>query len=52
MQIIQSPLFLRTVKKFNKNEKEILDIQIKKIVENPNIGVQKSGTLKDALRHP
>ena len=49
MQIIQSPLFFRTVKKFKKNEKKILDNQIKKIVSNPNIGVQKSGTLKDVF---
>ena len=47
MKIIQSPLFYRTVKKFKKNEKKILDNQIKRIVENPNIGVQKSGALKE-----
>lgn len=47
MKIIQSPLFFRTVKKFKKNEKKILDNQIKRIVKNPNIGVQKSGALKE-----
>lgn len=51
MKIIQSPLFYRTVKKFKKNEKNILDIQIKRIVENPNIGVQKSGDLKEIFVH-
>jgi len=51
MRIIQSPLFYRTVKKFKKNEKKILDTQIKKIVGNPNIGIQKSGALKDIFVH-
>jgi mRNA-degrading endonuclease RelE of RelBE toxin-antitoxin system len=47
MNIIQSPLFFRTIKKFKKNEKIALDSQVKKIIEYPNIGVQKSGALKD-----
>ena len=51
MKIIQSPLFYRTVKKFKKNEKKILDNQIKRIVDNPNIGVQKSGALKEIFVH-
>ena len=51
MKIIQSPLFYRTVKKFKKNEKKNLDNQIKRIVENPNIGVQKSGALKEIFVH-
>lgn len=49
MKIIQSPLFFRTIKKFRKNEKKILDTHVKKIVENPNIGIQKTGALKDVF---
>jgi hypothetical protein len=47
MKIIQSPLFYKTVNKFKKNEKRTLDNQIKRIIDNPNIGVQKSGALKE-----
>ena len=46
MKIIQSPLFARTVKKFHKNEKEILDIEIHNILDNPLIGQEKKGDLK------
>ena len=49
MKIIQSPLFYRTIKKYKKKEKQVLDKQIKKIVENPNIGVQKKGALKEVF---
>ncbi len=51
MKIIQSPLFYRTAKKFKKNEKKILDNQIKRISDNPEIGVQKKGALKDIFIH-
>jgi mRNA-degrading endonuclease RelE of RelBE toxin-antitoxin system len=47
MKIIQSPLFARTVKKFNKNEKEILDTEIRNILDNPLIGQEKKGDLKN-----
>ena len=49
MKIIQSPLFYRTIKKFKKKEKQVLDKHIKKIVTNPNIGVQKKGGLKEVF---
>jgi len=51
MRVIQSPLFFRTIKKFKKNEKNILDEQVKKIIDNPHIGVQKSGALKEIFVH-
>ena len=41
MKIIQSPLFARTIKKFHKNEKDILDKQIIKIADDPSIGQEK-----------
>jgi mRNA-degrading endonuclease RelE of RelBE toxin-antitoxin system len=47
MKIIQSPLFARTVKKFHKNEKEILDIEIRNILENPLIGQEKKEDLRN-----
>jgi len=47
MKIIQSPLFARTVKKFHKNEKEILDTEIHNILDNPLIGQEKKGDLKN-----
>jgi len=47
MKIIQSPLFARTVKKFHKNEKEILDTEILNILDNPLIGQEKKGDLKN-----
>ena len=47
MKIIQSPLFARTIKKFHKNEKEILDKQIIKIADDPSIGQEKKGDLKN-----
>ena len=47
MKIIQSPLFARTVKKFHKNEKEILDTEIHNILDNPLIGQEKKCDLKN-----
>ena len=47
MKIIQSPLFARTIKKFHKNEKDILDKQIIKIADDPSIGQEKKSDLKN-----
>ncbi len=46
MKIIQSPLFARKVKKFHKNQKKVLDNEVKKILENLQIGEEKKGDLK------
>ncbi len=35
MKVIQSPLFARKLKKLHKNEKKELDIQIRKIMNDP-----------------
>ena len=43
MKIIQSPLFARKLKKFHKNQKLVLDNEIKKILHDPNIGEEKKG---------
>lgn len=46
MKIIQSPLFARKIKKFQKQEKLKLDAVIKTILKNPTIGEEKKGDLK------
>ncbi len=45
MKIIQSRSFEQKVKKFKKQEKKILDIQIQKIIDNPSIRQEKKGDL-------
>lgn len=51
MKIIQSPLFARKVKKFHKDQKKVLDNQIRKILVNQNIGEDKKGDLKGIYVH-
>jgi mRNA interferase RelE/StbE len=51
MKIFQSRSFEQKVKKFNKTEKKSLDNQILKIVENPFIGVEKKGDLREIYVH-
>ncbi len=51
MKILQSRIFAKKVKKLNQKEKSILDDQIKSIVENPNIGIEKKGDLKGIFVH-
>lgn len=46
MRVFQSRSFERKVKKFSKKEKEILDLQIREIIKNPEIGEEKKGDLK------
>ncbi len=45
-RISQTPLFERKVKKFKKNEKEALDLEIRKIMVDPEIGGEKKGDLR------
>ena len=47
MKIYQSRIFENKAKKFSKQEKELLDGEIKKIAENPLIGEEKKGDLRD-----
>ncbi|MBN1903054.1 type II toxin-antitoxin system RelE/ParE family toxin [Candidatus Sumerlaeota bacterium] len=51
MKIIQSSSFEKKVKRFNKKEKNILDKQIKMILENPFTGKEKKGDLKGVRVH-
>ncbi|MDA8242380.1 MAG: type II toxin-antitoxin system RelE/ParE family toxin [Nitrospiraceae bacterium] len=46
MKIYQSRTFENKVKKLSKQEKEILDDEIKKIAANPLIGDEKKGDLR------
>ncbi len=46
MKIYQSRTFENKTKKFSRQEKEILDEEIKKIAKNPLIGEEKKGDLK------
>jgi mRNA-degrading endonuclease RelE of RelBE toxin-antitoxin system len=46
MKIYQSRIFENKVKKFSKQEKELLDGEIRKIAENPLIGEEKKGDLR------
>jgi mRNA-degrading endonuclease RelE of RelBE toxin-antitoxin system len=46
MKILQSRSFERKVKKFTKREKNKLDEQIRKIMDDPFIGSEKKGDLR------
>ena len=51
MKIIQSPRFQREVKRFPKSVKKQLDSEIRKILENPEIGQEKKGDLASISVH-
>jgi len=51
MKIIQSGSFERKVKRFKKQEKKILDGQIRKIADNSAIGQEKKGDLRGVYVH-
>ena len=51
MKIFQSRSFERKVKKFTKQEKDILDDEIKNIAENLTIGTEKKGDLRGVFVH-
>ena len=46
MKIFQSRIFENKIKKFLKQEKGILDKEIKRIIENPFVGEEKKGDLR------
>jgi len=51
MKIFQSRSFEKKVKKFNKKEKTTLDKEIKKIAQDPGIGIEKKGDLRGIFVH-
>ena len=46
MKVSQTNNFKRAVKKFKPNEKKALDVAVKKVLGNLEIGEQKSGVLR------
>ena len=51
MKIYQSRSFENKVKKLSKQEKEMLDDEIRKIADNPLIGEEKKGDLRGIYVH-
>ena len=51
MKIYQSRSFEKKVKKMSKTEKDSLDQEIRKIAENPAIGEEKKGDLREIFVH-
>ena len=51
MRIIQSRTFERRVRRFRKQEKKVLDQQVRKISKNPRIGQEKRGELRGVFVH-
>jgi mRNA-degrading endonuclease RelE of RelBE toxin-antitoxin system len=51
MLIIQSTSFEKKVRKFGRQEKRILDNQIRKILDDPAIGHEKKGDLRGVFVH-
>jgi len=49
--IVQSTSFEKKVRKFGKQEKRILDNQIRKILDDPAIGQEKKGDLRGVFVH-
>ncbi|MCX5816838.1 MAG: type II toxin-antitoxin system RelE/ParE family toxin [Proteobacteria bacterium] len=51
MKVYQSRSFEKKVKKMSKPEKDSLDQEINKIVEDPSIGDEKKGDLRGVFVH-
>ena len=47
VKILQTPIFVKTKKKLNKNQIKDLDKAIRKIIDNPQIGQKKIGDISD-----
>ena len=51
MKILQSRSFEKKVKKFTKRQKNRLDEEIRKIINNPSAGSEKKGDLRGVFVH-
>jgi len=51
MQVLQSASFKKKVHRFHKQEKRILDNQIRKILKDSAIGQEKKGDLRGVFVH-
>jgi len=49
--VTQTPAFSRLLKKLKKQEKKVLDSEVRKILENPEIGELKKGNLAGIRVH-
>jgi mRNA-degrading endonuclease RelE of RelBE toxin-antitoxin system len=47
IEVLQTPMFAKRVKKLHKNQKKDLDKAITEIIKDPKIGTQKKGNLSD-----
>ncbi|MEX0603412.1 MAG: type II toxin-antitoxin system RelE/ParE family toxin [Marinobacter sp.] len=45
IRVLQTPTFKKVVKKLKPNQKKDLDLAVKELMANPNIGEQKKGGL-------
>ena len=51
MRIVQSRLFAKRARRFRKQEKQVLDKQVRAILDNPRIGQEKRGELRGVFVH-
>ena len=51
MKIYQSSSFSKRVKRLKTNQKQHLDIAVKEVISDPQIGVEKRGDLKGVYVH-
>lgn len=51
MKIYQSKSFEKKVKKFSEKEKQVLDEEIRQIIQNPSAGSEKKGDLRGVFVH-
>ena len=51
MKVIQSRSFVNSVKKLKKQEKQVVDDEVRRIINNPEIGLEKRGVLKGVFVH-
>ena len=51
MEIRQTLEFKKVYKKLHTNQRQIVNEEIKKIINNPKIGVEKNGDLKGVFVH-
>ena len=51
MRVQQSRSFAKKTKRFTKKQKTILDKQVRRILDNPDIGQEKKGDLRGVYVH-
>ncbi|MCK4796855.1 MAG: type II toxin-antitoxin system RelE/ParE family toxin [Spirochaetes bacterium] len=51
IKVLITPKFQKTIKKLPKNIKRKLDDEVKKIIDDPNIGQEKNGKLSGIFVH-